>query len=107
MTAYFLVFSNAVEGREDEYNDWYDNVHLREVVAVDGILSAQRFKLTDAQAGEIPAHRYLAIYEVDGSRVKAVIQNLLAAPGNMQMSDAIDLKTAKLAVYSAITPVVR
>jgi hypothetical protein len=27
----FLVFTNPVEGREDEYNEWYDNVHLGDV----------------------------------------------------------------------------
>ena len=29
-----VVLSSPVEGREDEYNEWYSNVHLREVVEI-------------------------------------------------------------------------
>ena len=41
----FLVFSNPVEGREDEYNEWYDNVHLRDVCNVPGVAGAKRYEL--------------------------------------------------------------
>ena len=26
-----FVFTDPVEGKEEEYNDWYNNVHLAEV----------------------------------------------------------------------------
>ena len=32
---------------EDEYNEWYDSVHLPDVLAVPGVRSARRFKLAD------------------------------------------------------------
>ena len=32
----FVVLSNPIEGREDEYAQWYQNVHLHDVVALDG-----------------------------------------------------------------------
>jgi hypothetical protein len=28
VTTTMIVFTSPVEGREDEYNDWYDNTHL-------------------------------------------------------------------------------
>ena len=28
----FLVFSNPIEGREEEYEDWYTNQHISDVV---------------------------------------------------------------------------
>ncbi len=34
----YVVHSNPVAGREDEYNDWYSNRHLADVVAVPGAL---------------------------------------------------------------------
>ena len=34
--------------REDEYNDWYSNTHIPEVCAVDGIVSARRYKANSA-----------------------------------------------------------
>ena len=27
-----IVFSNPFEGKDDEFNEWYDNVHLPEVL---------------------------------------------------------------------------
>lgn len=108
MTTYVLVFSDPVEGREEEYNDWYNNVHLREVVAVDGILNAQRFESSEAQVFEDQSHRYLAIYEIDESYgAKAVVENMLGGRDAMQMSDAMDLDNAKVTVVSSITDIVR
>jgi hypothetical protein len=63
-----LVFSNPVDGREDEYNDWYTNHHLDEILEIEGFRRAQRFRLADAEMNrdtpETP-YRYLALYEVD------------------------------------------
>jgi hypothetical protein len=36
----YLVFSNPVEGREDEYNAWYDEVHLPDVQRIPGVVGA-------------------------------------------------------------------
>ena len=33
--------------REDEYNDWYTNTHLPEVLDIPGITAARRFKASD------------------------------------------------------------
>ena len=60
----FMVLSEAVEGQEDEYNEWYENTHLDEVIQTSAVVSAQRFKLVDQRGAEAP-NRYLAIYEVD------------------------------------------
>jgi len=43
----FVVQVKAVEGREDEFNEWYDNVHIPEALAVDGFVAAHRFKISD------------------------------------------------------------
>jgi hypothetical protein len=70
-----LVFSNPVDGREDEYNAWYSDHHLDEILAIDGFVLAQRFRLVDARmTRDTPAapHRYLALYEVtDGALERA------------------------------------
>ena len=36
----FLGLTNATEGRDDEFNDWYDNRHLPDVLAVEGFVAA-------------------------------------------------------------------
>jgi hypothetical protein len=57
------VFGNARPGQQDEFNEWYGNVHLPEVLAMPGVVSAQRFDLlAPGFAQDFPAaHRYLAV----------------------------------------------
>src|SRR5436190_568213 len=50
----FVVFTNAVEGQENIYNEWYADVHLKDVLKVPGIVAAQRFKLSDVQRDAPP-----------------------------------------------------
>jgi hypothetical protein len=73
--------------REDAYNDWYDNTHIPELLAVPGFVSARRYKVHGA-AGE-PA--YLAIYELDADDLDAPAKELRArrAAGLGTGSDAL------------------
>lgn len=68
MNEYVLVvYSNPAPGREDEYNDWYNNQHLRDVLAQPGYVSARRFKLTEFKLDEAmpdPSHQYVAFYNM-------------------------------------------
>ena len=38
----FVVFTNPVAGKEAIYNEWYTDVHLKDVPKVPGIVAAQR-----------------------------------------------------------------
>jgi hypothetical protein len=102
-----VVFTNAMPGRDAEFNKWYDEVHLREVVEVDGFAAAQRFVLSADQIGELDADsvpgRYLAIYEIDAEDLKSAFDKLNAASGGgMTMSDALDSSSAKAIAYTAL-----
>jgi hypothetical protein len=85
MNAYKLVvLSRPVDGRDDEYNDWYTNQHLGDVLKVPGFASAQRFKIKgDPVAGE--AWDYLAVYEIDHENPKSVLDELGKRAGGEQM----------------------
>ena len=41
----YLVFANPVPGKEAEFNDWYTNRHMGDLVQRPGWLGAQRFRL--------------------------------------------------------------
>lgn len=94
--ATMVVFTNPVSAdAEDEYNEWYDNIHLADVVAIDGFVSAQRFRVVDVEAvaaGSDSAHRYLALYEVESDDLNAVAQALLSRAGtaDMEISPTLD-----------------
>ena len=107
MAKYILsVHSNAAEGREDEYNDWYNNIHLGEVLAVPGFVAAQRFAYTgQSAAGDAPAHKFLAIYELETDDPQASLDALgeEVSSGRMNISDAIRMDDVAAALYGPIS----
>lgn len=102
-----VVMTGPKPGRDQEYNDWYNNQHLADVVAVPGFRSAQRFKLSDAMGHE---HRngYLAIYEIDSDDPKAVLAEMFSRSGTpaMVLSEALDLDKAVVGLFEPCSPVV-
>lgn len=88
MSGRLIVFSNCTEGSDDEFNRWYDDVHLREVLSLGPIVACQRFRVSDEQAME-QTHRYLAIYEFEGSAADAR-SALLEGASRFNMSDTLD-----------------
>jgi hypothetical protein len=95
-----IVFSNHAAGREQEFNRWYDDVHVPEVLQVGPIVACQRFKVADAQM--MPqTHAYLAIYEFEGSAKEALVA-LAATSGSMDMSDS--LQDAHLCLVEPVGP---
>jgi hypothetical protein len=104
----YVVHSNPVPGREDEYNDWYSNRHLADVVAVPGFVSAQRFCLTDGDEEGRPSQKYMAIYTMDTNAPGKTLEHLtsLVETGAMHMSEAFSMEGMATHLYEAITPVV-
>jgi hypothetical protein len=102
-----VVMSRPTAGREDEYNEWYQNVHLGELVALPGIKSARRFKHSrNLVEGE--AYPYMSIYEIETDDIDAVLDSLrgTAEKGLLTMTDAIDLTDTSALVYEEFGPVV-
>lgn len=61
MQADLLVVAATIEPSvEQEWNAWYDNVHLPEIAECPGFLSAQRYVAEDSDG----ARRYLSVYEL-------------------------------------------
>lgn len=100
-----IVFTEPTPGREDEYNEWYDRVHLGEVLEVEGFVAAERFRLSEAQIGatgeQVPG-RYLAIYEIEAPSAEEALANLNAGSEAMDISDALDTENALAIAYSSI-----
>lgn len=91
-----LALTNPTKGKEDEFNRWYDQSHIADVIDVPGFVSARRFRLAERQyqQNRMPnRHRYLALYEIETDDIDAVLDELYSRVGTpaMLMSDAIDL----------------
>ncbi|HWE70034.1 MAG TPA: hypothetical protein VG205_06710 [Acidimicrobiales bacterium] len=100
----FVVFSNPVDGREKEYNDWYDTVHLQDVARVPGVVSARRLRFNDVVNPDISQYRYLALYEWEAENVQAARSALDVAreAGLVPVHDALDPASVQAAFYEAI-----
>jgi hypothetical protein len=102
----FVVFTNAVEGRENIYNKWYTDVHLKDVLKVPGIVAAQRFRLSDVQRDAPPfPWRYLALYEIETDDLNRTLAALRERAGTsaMVVSDAVAPERAGW-FFQPITP---
>ena len=100
MTTVYMVRSNPVEGKEDEFNRWYSDVHLPEVLQIDGFQTAQRFRLTKQQM-QTQSHTYLAIYNINSKDVSGTLENLRNMR-SLTMSDTLDLTTLQISIYTSI-----
>jgi len=57
------VESNCCDpSREDEFNDWYDNIHLPDILETPGFVSAVRYENTSPAEGQ---GKFLAMYEIE------------------------------------------
>ena len=108
-----VTFSNPVEGKEAEFNEWYDKVHIPELLAIPGMLSATRYDLRDAEiyrveGGFAPEHRYLTIYEMEGD-ADAILAKIMecVSSGEMVMSDSLDLPSSRMSFWTARGPKVK
>jgi hypothetical protein len=107
-----VVLSNALEGTDDVFNDWYTNTHLPDVIKVKGFSGAQRFKLSSAQLaddGREP-YKYLAIYEVDADDVTVPRDALRESANNPEavyIDPALDRDRTVAWFYTPITGLVK
>ena len=102
----FVVLTNASGGRDDEFNQWYNNQHIPDVLKIPGFVAAQRFKLAGAQmeGGTTSPWRYLALYELETDDLAGALKELTARVGTpaMVMSDSLDMKGIGAYVFSPI-----
>jgi hypothetical protein len=74
-SAVFGVMSSPAKPQDEEaFNDWYDNLHIPQVVAGPGFRSATRYKLVQQAESVLPA--YLTTCELDTEDPVAAVQEM-------------------------------
>lgn len=97
-TTTLIVFASPAEGREDDFNDWYDNIHLQDFVALPGVVSGQRFTLAPTSPKAMTS--YAAIYQLSSEPAEVLkAMNDAIKSGSMQMSDAIDATSVSISAW--------
>ena len=86
----FVPSGPSSPDREAEYNEWYSKVHIPEVLQIDGITGARRYKRLKAAPGEAP---YVAIYDLEADDLGGIEGALgeAAMSGQMNMSDVLGM----------------
>jgi hypothetical protein len=100
---FMAVYSNpASPEQEDEYNTWYDDVHMTEIQQLPGVVAATRYRLADIASAASSEHRYLAVYEMEGSSEEA-FAGFGANAAGLTQSSAIDMAGARILFWEPIT----
>jgi len=101
-----IVFADPADGKDAEFNAWYDAHHAAEVLKVMGFTSGQRMVLADVQLApqQGPTPKYLTMFDIQSknlARTLAEFQRL--APG-MTSSPAFDGTKVSGYTYQALGP---
>lgn len=91
-----VVQTSARAGRDDEFNQWYDNEHIEHMLSVPGVLSAKRYDLTDNSPYK-PSNPYLTLYELEADDPTQVLAEL--GKRKFPVSDALETETTQMSFY--------
>lgn len=107
----WLVFTNCEPGGEAEFNRWYDEIHVPDLLRVPGIVAVSRGEVAGPQlimdeTGAL-AHcgadqirfRYLAVYEFETDDPHAVLEEVRARANTPQMEISPLLANVETALY--------
>jgi len=82
-----VVLAKAAPGRSEDLARWYDERHIPDLLAVPGVLSAERHAYTVIkQPAGTPEWDFLTIYELAGDDPMAV----LAATAGVAIDDCLE-----------------
>lgn len=110
----WYVMSDCDPDHREEFNRWYDEVHLADLLRIPGVVGARRLNLspvqatTDQDSGAILVHDsgalpgqlpYLAIYEFETDDVKWVLDEVVRRAGTPEMEISEYLRDVKLHLY--------
>jgi hypothetical protein len=78
-----LVFANPIPGHEAEFNDWYTNTHMGDLVQLQGWMGAQRFRMLPSVQPRLSAagygHGYLIIWDLEENDANPALARMTAA----------------------------
>lgn len=83
--ALWMVLTNAVAGKDQEFNDWYDKQHIHDVVSVPGFVSGRRFNVVNPTNSDLMPWHYLALYEIELDRAVESLTESRARAGGPKM----------------------
>ncbi len=95
----------ADPAKEKAFNEWYNKVHLADILEVPGVVRASRYEFANPTEGQ---PKFMAMYEVEtddfGQTMAALGEKLKTVTEKGRMSDLCIVCGARM--YKQITPAV-
>lgn len=108
----FIVYTDVDDHRIDDFNTWYNDVHIPDLLNVQCITGAERFVLTGRgqelrlKTGELATPRFLTIYHTNTTIEDDVKAQLAAARPDWVRAGRMfpAFKSGQSSVYEEILP---
>ncbi len=91
-----------VEGQQAEFDRWFDEEHLPDLLAIPGFAGVQRFSLWDP-AGKAP-WRHATLYAIDTPDPTSIGRELKARGPSLRPTQALDTSASAGVMFEALTP---
>lgn len=111
----YVVYTDVDDDRVDEFNAWYDEIHIPDLLRVGCITGAERFMLRGAgqelrlKTGDLGVPKFLTIYHVDIlDEIEIKAQLAQARPSWIRQGRLFDrFKVGISTLYEEILPLQR
>ena len=71
---FYMVESDSADAsREAEFNEWYEKIHLPDVLETPGFIRATRYENTESLEGKA---KFLAVYEIESDDIDGALKTL-------------------------------
>ncbi|KHK98817.1 hypothetical protein LK09_08005 [Microbacterium mangrovi] len=102
MSGVLVVLTEPVEGAEADFEHWYENVHVPDLLRLPSVLSVRRFAL-NAKTGNGTGQRYLAVYEVTDTTQAEQEVTRAGETGQMPISASLDGSNVQMGYFDLIS----
>ena len=104
---YWMVLSNPAQGKEKEFNTWYDRIHAPIVIEKGNFVWAQRFELTKFRGtAQLETRQYMVLFTIETDDLAATMAELdtrTKVPRNVQ-SSALNGSSLQSVMWKALGP---
>ena len=80
--AVFPVITNCPEGREAEFNHWYNTMHVPDILQLPGFVACTRYQMVGSPRER--QGKFLALYEMEADDPAAAVDALWKAVAELQ-----------------------
>jgi hypothetical protein len=97
-----VLVDNLAPTRDEDFNRWYDEVHVPDILSAGSFHRATRFRARGSSPLDSQLAEFLAVYETDWDDALAALQTMASRPNPGSLWD--ELNAVHLAVYCRQRP---